>query len=80
MLDCAIKFRKVFPRYALHDHNNDSCPNDDEWEKIEKLLQFLKVFKDTTNILSGSEYPTSNLFFSEVHRIKVLLDKKNRVS
>ena len=71
-----IKFRKVFPRYALHDHNNDCCPNDDEWEKIEKLLQFLKVFKDTTNIISSSEYPTSNLFFSEVHRIKVLLDKK----
>ena len=73
MLDCAIKFRKVFPRYALHDHNYDCCPDDDEWEKIEKLLQ---VFKDTSNIISGSEYPTSNLFLSKVHRIKVLLDKK----
>ena len=76
MLDCAIKFRKVFPRYALHDHNYGCYPNDDEWEKIEKLLQVLKVFKDTTNIISGSEYPTSNLFLSEVHRIKVLLNKK----
>ena len=76
MLDCAIKFRKVFPRYALHDHNFGCCPNDDEWEKIEKLLEVLKVFKDTTNIISGSEYPTSNLFLSEVHRIIVLLDKK----
>ena len=53
MLDCAINFRKVFPRYALHDHNYDCCPNDDEWEKVEKLLQVLKVFKDTTNIISG---------------------------
>ena len=61
MLDCAIKFRKVFPRYALHDHNYGYCPNDDEWEKIEKLLQVLKVFKDTTNIISGSEYPSSNV-------------------
>ena len=76
VLDCAIKFRKVFPRYALHDHNYDCCPNDDEWEKIDKLLQVLKVFKDTTNIILGFEYPTSNLFLSEVHRIKVLLDIK----
>ena len=37
--------------------------------EIEKLLQVLKVFKDTTNIILGSEYPTSNLFLSEVHRI-----------
>ena len=51
MLDCDIKFRKVFPRYALHDHNYGCCPNDEEWEKIEKLLQILKVFKDTTNII-----------------------------
>ena len=70
-----IKFRKVFPRYALHDHNYDYCPNDDEWEKIEKLLQVLKMFRDTTNLISGFEYLTSNLFLSEVHRIKVLLDK-----
>ena len=76
MLDCAIKFRKVLTIHALHDHNYDCFLNDDEWEKIEKLLQVLKVFKDTTNIISGSKYPTSNLFLSEVHRIKVLLDKK----
>ncbi|KMT03967.1 hypothetical protein BVRB_8g186740 [Beta vulgaris subsp. vulgaris] len=77
MLDCAIKFRKVFPRYALHDHNYDSCPDDEEWGKIEKLLDVLRVFKDTTNSISGSEYPTSNLFLAEVQRIKVLLDKKS---
>ena len=76
MLDCSIKFRKVFLRYPLHDHNYDCCTNDDKWEKIEKLLQVLKVFKDTTNIISSSEYPISNLLLSEVHRIKVLLDKK----
>ena len=80
MLDCAIKFRKVFPRYALNGHNYGCCPNDDEWEKIEKLLQVLKVFKDIANIILGSEYPNSNLFLSEVYRIKVLLDKKIRVS
>ena len=34
------------------------------------------MLKDTTNIISGSEYPTFNLFLIEVHRTKVLMDKK----
>ncbi|KAE8689631.1 hypothetical protein F3Y22_tig00110933pilonHSYRG00204 [Hibiscus syriacus] len=70
------KVRKVFPRYALHDHSYKHCLDDDEWGKIEKLLEILKVFKATTNIISGSEYPTSNMFLGEVQRIKVLLDSK----
>ncbi|KAL2905114.1 Zinc finger BED domain-containing protein RICESLEEPER 2 [Bienertia sinuspersici] len=76
MLDCAIKFRKVFPRYALHDHNYKFCPQDDEWEKLEKVLRILQVSKNVTNIISGSEYPTSNLFLSGVRKIKVMLDNK----
>lgn len=75
MLDCAIKFRKVFPRYALDDPNYRACPDEDEWQKIEKLLEILLVFKSTTNIISGSEYPTSNMYLGEVQRIKCLLDK-----
>ncbi|KAK8522042.1 hypothetical protein V6N12_066612 [Hibiscus sabdariffa] len=49
----------------------------DEWEKIEKLLEILKVFKATTNIISGIEYPFANLFLGEVQRIKELLDVKS---
>ncbi|KAL4313269.1 hypothetical protein GQ457_01G015440 [Hibiscus cannabinus] len=45
--------------------------------KIEKLLEILKMFKATTNIISGSEYLTANLFLGEVQRIKVLLDVKS---
>ncbi|KAL4353972.1 hypothetical protein GQ457_06G016940 [Hibiscus cannabinus] len=46
-------------------------------EKIEKLLDILEVFKATTNIISGSEYQTANLFLGVVQRIKVLLDVKS---
>ncbi|KAJ9547178.1 hypothetical protein OSB04_019721 [Centaurea solstitialis] len=37
MLDSAIKFRLVFPRYALHDRNYTSCPSDAEWGKSFKV-------------------------------------------
>ncbi|XP_010687404.1 zinc finger BED domain-containing protein RICESLEEPER 2-like [Beta vulgaris subsp. vulgaris] len=75
MLACAIKFKEVFSRLSLEDKKYVYCPGNDDWVKIEKLLEILKVFSDATNIISGSEYPTSNLFLSEIYRIKVMLDK-----
>ncbi|KAG6657286.1 hypothetical protein CIPAW_04G079600 [Carya illinoinensis] len=47
MLDAAIQFKEVFPRYVI-------------------------------NIVSGSDYPTTNLFLSEVWRMKDILGKKSR--
>lgn len=46
-------------------------------KKIEKLCEALKVFKGTTNIILESEYPSSNMYLTEVERIKVSLDKQN---
>ncbi|XP_021845055.2 zinc finger BED domain-containing protein RICESLEEPER 2-like isoform X1 [Spinacia oleracea] len=74
MLACAIKFKEVFSRLALEDNDYVYCPSADDWIKIEKLIKILKVFYCTTNIISGSEYPTSNLFLSEVYYIKKMLD------
>ncbi|KAI3681210.1 hypothetical protein L6452_35995 [Arctium lappa] len=79
-LDCAIKFRQVFPRHAMHDRNYTSCPDEEEWGKIAKFLDILKMFIDATNSISGSEYPLSNLFLAEVERIKVMLDKQSESS
>ncbi|XP_074299201.1 zinc finger BED domain-containing protein RICESLEEPER 2-like [Silene latifolia] len=74
MLACVIKFKKVFARLAQADRSYTYCPSAEDWVKIEKLSEILEVFNDTTNIISGSEYPTSNLFLAEIYRIKVLLD------
>ncbi|KAK8984720.1 hypothetical protein V6N11_020036 [Hibiscus sabdariffa] len=80
MLDCAIKFKEVFSILALEDREYVYCPTLEDWGKIEKLLEILKVFYDTTNIISGSEYPTSNLFLSEIYRIILLLDTSSKSS
>ncbi|KAH6805932.1 hypothetical protein C2S51_030763 [Perilla frutescens var. frutescens] len=40
-----------------------------EWQKVSQ------VFDSTTKIISGSEYPTFNLFLNEIYQIKVVLDK-----
>lgn len=45
--------------------------------KVRHVCSLLKVFDDATRIVSGSEYPTSNLFLSELKMVKELLDKKS---
>jgi len=35
--------------------------NDEEWQTIANVVEFLKIFKIATQVLSGSKYPTINL-------------------
>ncbi|KAK8938741.1 hypothetical protein KSP39_PZI011668 [Platanthera zijinensis] len=65
MLAAACKFKDVFLRFAEQDPYYDSCPSEDDWVKIEKVCSVLEVFWTATDIISGSEYPTSNLFLNE---------------
>nr|KAJ0212044.1 hypothetical protein LSAT_V11C400164530 [Lactuca sativa] len=76
MLSAAIKFKEVFPMYKEREPRYLCCPSNDDWLKVEKVCEILEVFDSATNIISGSEYPTSNLFLNEIFRVKVLLDKK----
>ncbi|KAL0284301.1 UNVERIFIED_CONTAM: Zinc finger BED domain-containing protein RICESLEEPER 3 [Sesamum angustifolium] len=76
MLAAAIKFKDVFPRFADRELHYDICPSAEDWTKAEKVCSVLELFWTATHIVSGSDYPTSNLFLNKVSRVKVLLDKK----
>ncbi|XP_031278228.1 zinc finger BED domain-containing protein RICESLEEPER 2-like [Pistacia vera] len=75
MLATALKFQSVFPRYFERDRHFTSCPLEEDWDKIQKVCEILKVFNVTTSIILGFEYPTSNKFLAELCKVKVLLDK-----
>ncbi|XP_073153761.1 zinc finger BED domain-containing protein RICESLEEPER 1-like [Henckelia pumila] len=81
MLICALKFREVFPQFADRDAHYDCCPSLEDWNKVEKECSILQYFWTTTQNISGSEYPASNLFLKEVQKIKMMLariaDAKN---
>jgi hypothetical protein len=47
-----------------------------EWENIENVNQVLVVFNHMTNIVSKSDYRTSNLFLPKVWRMKEIVDVK----
>ncbi|KAH9622796.1 hypothetical protein KSS87_021221 [Heliosperma pusillum] len=73
MLDRAILYRTAFRELKQKDPLYIHFPDSKEWEKIEKVRDVLEPFCDITNLFSGSEYPTANLYFENVWRIAMLL-------
>ncbi|KAL3649077.1 hypothetical protein CASFOL_005480 [Castilleja foliolosa] len=73
MLESALKYRDAFHRLSLTDKNYIFLPSDEEWARTEKMLNFLRPFYEITKLISGSSYPTSNLYFVEVWKIECLL-------
>ncbi|XP_027177182.1 zinc finger BED domain-containing protein RICESLEEPER 2-like [Coffea eugenioides] len=76
MLASGLEFKDVFPRYADIDPGFHYVPTDFEWMKVEEVCKFLGIFHEIIDMISGSEYPTSNIFLVELYRIKELLNEK----
>ncbi|KAL3527497.1 hypothetical protein ACH5RR_012153 [Cinchona calisaya] len=74
MLSCAIKFKEVFPRFRDREPHYDCCPLEEDWVKVVKVCNILETFWATTQIISCSDYPISNLFLQEIKRVKLVLD------
>ncbi|GAU36169.1 hypothetical protein TSUD_274470 [Trifolium subterraneum] len=73
MLQSAINYRRAFYSLSLRDSNFKCCPTSVEWKRAETLCDLLKPFYNITNLISGSSYPTSNLYFGEIWKIECLL-------
>ncbi|XP_059446001.1 zinc finger BED domain-containing protein RICESLEEPER 2-like [Corylus avellana] len=77
MLATALEFREVFPMYGYNDQIFTWVPSHEDWVKVEHVCEILGVFNRTIKIVSGSDYPTANLFLPEVWRMKQVLTKKS---
>ncbi|KAI3506416.1 hypothetical protein L1887_28774 [Cichorium endivia] len=75
MLSTALEFKEVFVNYADRECSYTTLPSDEDWKKVEDVCSFLALFNEATNLISGSEYPTSNLFLLELFGIKEALDE-----
>jgi hypothetical protein len=74
MLESALKYRRVFSSLSFHDDNFlKFCPSDEDWIRGEKICAFLLPFYETTNLISGTSYPTSNLYFLQIWKIQCVL-------
>lgn len=70
MLDKAIKHRPALSHLHDIDMGYKHFPSDVEWTRGELICEFLKPFQEITNLVSGSTYPTSNLYFMQVWQIE----------
>lgn len=75
MLLAALKFQITFPAYKVREPHYKYAPSSEEWKKVKRVCQLLEVFNVVSHVISGSEYPTANLYLPEVWRVKQELDK-----
>ncbi|KAG6507127.1 hypothetical protein ZIOFF_032468 [Zingiber officinale] len=75
MLSTALEFKDVFPRYAARDATYTFLPSEEDWKKVSVVCSFFEEFNEITHLILGSEYPTSNLFLTELYTIKKLLNE-----
>ncbi|KAH6757669.1 hypothetical protein C2S52_023340 [Perilla frutescens var. hirtella] len=78
MLSAALEFKDVFPRYQQRDASYTSLPSEEEWRRVQVICKFLGEFEELTKLISGSEYPTANLFLPELVLVKNLLKEKSQ--
>ncbi|GAA0174137.1 hypothetical protein LIER_27586 [Lithospermum erythrorhizon] len=75
MLQTTYTYRDCFTKYGQDDEAFERyVPNTIEWSLLHEVCEFLEVFLDVTNLISGSNYPTVNLFLRELFRIKELIN------
>ncbi|XP_061340052.1 zinc finger BED domain-containing protein RICESLEEPER 1-like [Gastrolobium bilobum] len=75
MLDSALFYKRAFMHLELSDSNYKYCPSRDEWDRIEKINEFLHVFYDITCVFSKTKHPTANLYFPYIFTAHLTLQK-----
>jgi len=53
--------------------NFPDLPTDEEWSRIEKICDLFQPFDEITTIISGTKYPTANLYLKNVWKIENFL-------
>jgi hypothetical protein len=67
MMDSLLINQQLVERCLAHLRLFDKMCSDDKWKTIANVVEFLKIFKTATEVLSGSKYPTLALFcYSEL--------------
>ncbi|KAJ7982028.1 zinc finger BED domain-containing protein RICESLEEPER 2-like [Quillaja saponaria] len=76
MLSTALKFKVAFSRFKERDSHPsyENLPQPEEWEQVDEVCELLELFRVATNMISSSNYPTSNLYLPEICRVKEVLN------
>ncbi|KAH7658133.1 Tam3-transposase (Ac family) protein [Dioscorea alata] len=72
MLDIAISYKEVFCRLKHRDDKYTCLPTTTQWEFASEVCEKLKIFNNVTELFSGTDYPTANLYFPKVMATKMM--------
>ncbi|CAN1256584.1 Putative AC transposase [Linum perenne] len=73
MLSVAIPYKDVFCRLKIRDHQYTTLPSSNDWEFAYVVCEKLRIFNTITDLFSGTNYPTANIFFPKVCDIRMAL-------
>ena len=70
MLSWVLYYKEAFRNLAEIETSYQSLPTESKWLRTELICGLLHPFDQMTNLISGSSYPTSNLYFMELWKIQ----------
>lgn len=73
MMKRALLARNALDLFATREVDFEHGLSPTQWEIIEFVCKFLEPFHEVTNLFSGSDYPTANLYFANIVAIEKLL-------
>lgn len=73
MLASALPYKEVFKRLSQRESLYKCLPNEDDWKKATDICDKLVLFFKVTELFSGTQYPTSNIYFPKVCEIRLAL-------
>ena len=75
MLDVAISYKDVFSRLKQRETQYSCFPSDSQWEFAKEVCKRLAIFNDITEMISGTKYPTANIYFPQICDIEMVLSE-----
>jgi hypothetical protein len=80
MLDVALPYRAVFERAKVVDKQYETLPSLEEWDFAAEVIPRLRLFYEITELFSGTDYVTANVYFPNICEIKMkILERYSRV-
>ncbi|CAJ2637459.1 unnamed protein product [Trifolium pratense] len=82
MLDIAIEYKDVFIRlnFKRCDPLYTCLPTNSQWQFAKDVCGCLKLFNEVTELISGTKYPTANLYFPKICKIKLAIEECKKSS
>lgn len=73
MLVSALPYHEVFKCLRQRETQYKCLPSEEDWKMASEICDKLELFFSVTELFSGTQYPTSNIYFPKVCEIRLAL-------